>query len=439
MNNLKAIAKPLVAGLVLAAFACGTVLILALLAFTSTTVLAQAKPDTGKAQAESLAKDTAKEKKHGIVLGIGPEGVKVREKNGSFKIKAGDKDINIEIDKNKHFKEGDVYVGVNDTIHDDIAARGNVTVAGVVEGDLAAIGGSVTITGKVEGDVAAIGGPVTLAQGGEVSGDVAAIGGPASISGRVLGDLAAVGGSIEMDSTAVVEGDVATVGGAVTKAPGAQIKGEVTSLDLGLINRFIPRAVGTVRFGHEHPSLGRLAMLGLNLIWFLGLWVLVILVVVFLPKHTEVISESVTGNFFLAGLIGIIAEILILPLFVLLCITVIGIPFALILLPILVLVGFLMGFAAMALVTGKRLVHGLSWKVAGPLGLATLGFLLLIVFFLVGRVIGMPGGVFSVLGWMLIGLGWLISYCALTVGFGAALYTRFGTKPGPWRKNVSAS
>jgi hypothetical protein len=197
--------------------------------------------------------------------------------------------------------------------------------------------------------------------------------------------------------------------------------------------------VGTVRFGHEHPVVGRFAMLGLNLVWFLGLWVLVILVVVFLPRHTEVISESITGNFFLAGLIGIIAEILIIPLLVLLCITVIGIPFALILLPILALVAFLMGFAAMALVIGQRLVQGLSLKVAGPLGLATLGYLLLVIFFLVGRLIGIPGGVFSVLGWMLIALGWLITYCALTVGFGAALYTRFGTKPGPWRKNVSAS
>jgi len=426
MKNWKAIAWLLGVGLVLAAFACGT-------------VLAQAKPDTGKATPESLAKDTAKEKKHGIVLGIGPEGVKVREKDGSFKIKTGDKDIAIEIDKDKHFKEGDVYVAVTDTIHDDIAARGDVTVAGVVEGDLAAIGGSISISGKVEGDVAAIGGPVTLTQGGEVGGDLAAIGGPATIGGKVLGDVAGVGGPVDLDSTAVVEGDVATVGGAITKAPGAQIKGEVKALDLGLINRFIPRAVGTVRFGHEHPVVGRFAMLGLNLVWFLGLWVLVILVVVFLPRHTEVISESVTGNFFLAGLIGIIAEILVLPLFVLLCITIIGIPFALILEPILVLVAFLMGFAAMALVIGKRLVHGLSWKVAGPLGLATLGYLLLVVFFLVGRLIGIPGGVFSVLGWMLIGLGWLISYCALTVGFGACLYTRFGTKPGPWRKNVSAS
>ncbi len=337
------------------------------------------------------------------------------------------------IDFNGHATYGDV------AIHDDIAARGNVIVAGVVEGDLAAIGGTVSISGKVLGDVAAIAGSVTLTEGGEVGGDLAAIGGPASVGGKVLGDVAAVGGPVNLDSTAVVEGDVASVGGPITKAPGAQIKGEVKALDLGLINQFIPRAVGTVRFGHEHPVVGRFAMLGLNLVWFLGLWVLVILVVVFLPRHTEVISESVTGNFFLAGLLGIIAEILVLPLFVLLCITVIGIPFALILEPILVLVAFLMGFAAMALVIGKRLVHGLSWKVAGPLGLATLGYLLLVIFFLVGRLIGIPGGVFSVLGWMLIGLGWLISYCALTVGFGACLYTRFGTKPGPWRKNVSAS
>jgi len=389
------------------------------------------KVDTGKAIAETLLHP----KRHPeVVVGVGPG-----EKNGSIKIKTGDKEINIDIDKNKNFKEGDVYVGVNDTIHEDVAARGNVTVAGVVEGDLAAIGGTISISGKVEGGVAAIGGPVTLSQGGEVGGDLAAIGGPASIGGKVGGDVAAVGGPIEMDSTAVVDGDVATVGGAITKAPGAQIKGEVKALDLGLLNRFIPRAVGVVRFGHEHPIIHRTLGLGLSLVWFLGLWVLLLLVVLFLPKHTEVIGETITAQFFLAGLIGVIAEILILPLFVLLCVTVIGIPFALILLPILVLVGFLMAFAAMGLVIGRRLTQGLNWKVTAPLGLATIGYLLLILFFILARLLFIPGGVLTVFAVMLLVLGWLILYCALTVGFGACLYTRFGTKHGPWRKNVSAS
>jgi hypothetical protein len=427
MDTLRRYSFNLIPGLILTVLAFGT----AGAARRAAPADSGLKADTGKAVAETVLQP---KKHHEVVVGVGPG-----EKNGSIKIKTGDKEINIDIDKNKHFKEGDVYVAVTDTIHEDIAARGNVTVAGVVEGDVAAIGGSVSISGKVEGDVAAIGGPVTLTQGGEVGGDLAAIGGPASVGGKVGGDVAAVGGPIEMDSTAVVEGDVATVGGAITKTPGAQIKGEVKALDLGLINQFIPRAVGVVRFGQEHPIIHRTLGLGLSLVWFLGLWVLLLLVVLFLPKHTEVIGETITAQFFLAGLIGVIAEILILPLFVLLCVTIIGIPFALILLPILVLVGFLMAFAGMGLVIGRRLTQGLNWKITAPLGLATLGYLLLILFFILARLLFIPGGVLTVFAVMLLVLGWLILYCALTVGFGACLYTRFGTKPGPWRKNVSAS
>ena len=144
-------------------------LILTVLAFGTAGAVRKAAPpdsglkaDTGKAVAETVLQP---KKHHEVVVGVGPG-----EKNGSIKIKTGDKEINIDIDKNKHFKEGDVYVAVTDTIHEDIAARGNVTVAGVAEGDVAAIGGAVSISGKVEGDVAAIGGPVTLTQGGEVGG-----------------------------------------------------------------------------------------------------------------------------------------------------------------------------------------------------------------------------------------------------------------------------
>lgn len=384
------------------------------------------KADTGKAIAETLLHP----KRHPeVVVGIGPG-----EKSGSIKIKTGDKEINIDIAKNKNFKEGDVYVGVNDTIHDDIAARGNVTVAGVVTGDAAAIGGAVNISGKVEGDVAAIGGPVTLVQGGEVGGDLAAIGGPATIGGKVGGDVAAVGGPIDLDSTAAVGGDVATVGGPVTKTPGAKIGGSVTNMDLGLLNQFIPKAVGVVRFGGDHPFLRRSIRLGLSLIWFLGLWVLLLLVVLFLPKHTEVIEETITSKFFLSGLVGIVAEILILPVFLLLIVTIIGIPLALILEPVMILVAYLMGFAAIAVVLGRRLSQGLNWKGSSVLGLVSLGYLLLVICFILGRLLIIPGGVFTVFGVMLLILGWMIIYCALTVGFGACLYTRFGTKPGPWRK-----
>jgi hypothetical protein len=48
---------------------------------------------------------------------------------------------------------------------------------------------------------------------------------------------------------------------------------------------------------------------------------------------------------------------------------------------------------------------------------------------LIARIIGIFGGVFSPLTWIITIIGWLIGYVVITVGFGAAVMTRLGTRP----------
>ncbi len=58
METLRRYSFNILLGLILTALVCGV----------ASAARRAAKPDTGKATPESLAKDTAKEKKHGIVL-----------------------------------------------------------------------------------------------------------------------------------------------------------------------------------------------------------------------------------------------------------------------------------------------------------------------------------------------------------------------------------
>jgi ABC-type multidrug transport system permease subunit len=48
---------------------------------------------------------------------------------------------------------------------------------------------------------------------------------------------------------------------------------------------------------------------------------------------------------------------------------------------------------------------------------------------LLARVLGFFGGPFSPLGWIVAFIGWMIGYVVITVGLGASILTRLGTRP----------
>jgi len=76
--------------------------------------------------------------------------------------------------------------------------------------DVTVLGGSADILGKVTGSVSVLGGAAELHPGAHVSGDVDVL-----------------GGELKVDDGAVIDGHVNVLGGELEKAPGAQIHGEV--------------------------------------------------------------------------------------------------------------------------------------------------------------------------------------------------------------------
>ncbi|MFA4937308.1 MAG: polymer-forming cytoskeletal protein [Patescibacteria group bacterium] len=94
----------------------------------------------------------------------------------------------------------------------------------IIEGNYYAAGATVEVAGKVTSDVMAVGGSVVIS--GEVAGDVLVIGGNVRITGSVEGNVRIIGGNIELAGP--VGKNVSVVGGTLTIATSSQISGHLS-------------------------------------------------------------------------------------------------------------------------------------------------------------------------------------------------------------------
>jgi hypothetical protein len=88
---------------------------------------------------------------------------------------------------------GNITVGKDEIVHDVVLFGGNADVYGTVTGDVSITGGNCTIHpgAHVKGDVVGVGGNVTVEDGADIEGDVSVVGGKLQ-----KGDGAQVGGAV---------------------------------------------------------------------------------------------------------------------------------------------------------------------------------------------------------------------------------------------------
>ncbi|KPJ59270.1 MAG: hypothetical protein AMJ46_11925 [Latescibacteria bacterium DG_63] len=257
-----------------------------------------------------------------------------------------------------------------------------------------------------------------------IEGDVVAIGGSIDVRGKVMGDVVSVGGSLNVASTGMIDGDAVSVGGTVNEEEGSQITGDVVSMS-GPFPDFL--------FGLPHgkfPSFGfRFFGLGLTLaksiLVILLVWLIVALFTERVKVTTRKISESPLASFGMGLLIFVLLPVAM----VLLCITLIGIPVA-ILLPLAVGILGLFGYAAVGLAIGNKIIGG-PLPNGAPVKAALIGVLIMEAIPLVGKLIGLPGGFTSVISLPIRIIGYTIIACAVSLGLGAAVLTKLGRPPLP--------
>ncbi len=314
-----------------------------------------------------------------------------------FQVDTGDSSptrINIDLHQGRVTKAAD-YVRFGESIH--------VKPDEHIAGDVVSIGGNVTVEGAVSGDCVAVGGRIEMTPGATVAGNVVS-----------------VGGSVTLDDSTEVGEDAVSVWGSLDVAPTAKVHGEQVEVSgLGLNFPFAAMTgAGQHGFGHDLWRFLR------RLIWVLVLVGLGLLAFQIFPGRMRRLSDTAGERGLVAFLAGFAGWILWLPAFLILCVTIIGIPVAILLLFLTPLVT-LLGYIAVAESAGRRISHRFGGTVAGSAKAVFLGVLGLEGALLVARLLAVFGSIFSFIGWILAMVGYCVIFIALTMGFGAFLMSRF--------------
>ena len=285
----------------------------------------------------------------------------------------------------------------------------------------------------VNRDIVKMGRDIVVEEYEEVDGDVVAIGGDVTVEGTVCKNVIALGGDVFVASTGVIEGDATSIGGDVEKETGAIIRGErigISFFPKRLFKPIPPRGFPFIHMFRFPPFVGfhgfALFTGIIKIILFLFLGIVVISIV---PKNVTKVKDKIKQDFLKSALIGFVAEILILPIFILLIVTVIGIPVALLVEPLFILVALILGYTGVSYFIGEKLREGTSLKPETPMMTLIIGILVVESVLLLARVVGVFGHYLFGFSWILTFIGWMIWYVAVTVGFGACILTRLGTRP----------
>ena len=226
--------------------------------------------------------------------------------------------------------------------------------------------------------------------------DAVAVGGSVYVDGIVDGDAVAVGGTVHLSEEAIVHGDVVTVGGVIDKMEGAMIYG--TSVDVGAFD--FENIFEGKHFFDGHRGIPKIFMI----IPLIGLFALVLLLSVLIPTELSTVAFNIKNEPIIMFLWGMLGVILIVPLAVMLAISIIGI--ALIPLEILaVFLASLIGYIAVAIMIGKKLLKALNNDAPSVVLSAIVGVLIL---WLIG-LIPVLGSIVKVIAWI--------------IGFGAVIMT----------------
>ena len=272
---------------------------------------------------------------------------------------------------------------------DSILSEAFVVPAGVERGRTAAFG-KLEVNGTVAGDAIAIGGDVIVHRGGHVTGDAVS-----------------VGGTVNADDGGIVDGEMRSIDRAMSEAP----------------------AVATTRSGFLQMLDEMQTVMG----WLVMMVILGFGTMVLAEERLRIVTETIEGRFGKSVVAGLITEVSYIPALiivpVLLVITIVGIviaPFAV--LAIIVLGAGLatLGFLAMARVAGQAMTRRSAPATQRGIEMRSMlaGLCLFFGLWLLAALLGW----IPVLGGILHALAVVVTWAAATVGLGAAVISRGGSR-----------
>ena len=303
-----------------------------------------------------------------------------------------------------------------------LALPGPAYAAPVADDQVVFGGDFVLESGEVlSGDLVLFGGNATLQEESRVIGDVFLMGGNVTVAGEVTGDVVLLGGNVELLPTANVHGDAVAIGGSLTRAAGARVGGQVVEG-----GEIVGPFEFTLPFDFRFPShrtigpfdslrIGR--SLVLNLVWFgfvsLLAAAVAVLVVMFWPEPTDRTGRAAIAQPILGGGLGFLTIVVAPFVIIMLAITILLFPVSIAGF-VLVMSAGLFGWIALGLEVGKRLAEAFKWELQPP---AAAGLGTLVLTLVIGSI-----------GLILPCVGWLAPFLVASIGLGAVMLTRFGSR-----------
>ena len=302
-----------------------------------------------------------------------------------------------------------------------------------------AFGNSLTIKeNESSREVVVLGGSLEVL--GEVRGDAVVVGGSAEVSGEITGDLTVVGGSIFLGPGAEVDGEVVSIGGPVESDPESFVRGGITELAMGptfflddidweggdWLGLLWPGNWFSFGWDDTFDLIGNAIFLA----------IIMMLIVLVARRPVERVAKRADREPWKSALVGLLVQILIGPvvflLFVLLMVSVVGIPLAVLLLPVSLMVlilFFLLGYAGVAWVAGGWLESRFDWREINPYLAVLFGLVLIQGWSILGEALSFGSGPIHFTAMLLILLGFLLKYCVWTTGLGAVVLHSFSPDP----------
>jgi hypothetical protein len=263
------------------------------------------------------------------------------------------------------------------------------------------------------------------------NGHLLVVDGNADVYGRLRGNLVTLRGDVMLHPGSMVAGDILTLNGKVRDL-GGEIGGEVRSLESVTSTAGLAPTEAAALSPVKSVFYRIAGVIGV----FLTLLVLGFGVVTFGRQNLEIVSDTVSHSFGRSFVTGLLGQILLLPTFGMLVVglilSVAGIlllPFAVAIFAMLVVVGVVGGYLAVAHALGetytrRRMALGVIVRSPNSYHYVLLGLLAIASLWSAWALFGWV----PVAGSIMWGAAFFVSWLLGTAGFGAALLSRAGIK-----------
>jgi len=313
-----------------------------------------------------------------------------------------------------------------------LAEKIQKSLAGVPESLAAVFGGDEDkhYTVVQNSDIVQVGKTIRVADDELVNGDVVAFVSDVHVEGKVMGDVAAIFGDVVLGPDAIVNGQVVSILGTVTKDEGAVVRGETAVVG----SRHHARGARGIVWPWGASTYGKGVFGAVSKVVVLVIFTLLMLLILYMISGRMRRAATYLSNSFLKSLgIGLLVlfpgSVFVVVLTIILAITIVGIPVAVLLVMSLVAL-FMLGFLTSALELGRFVTTKLGMEADSPYVHGVIGLCLLALLGIIGSFmslspfLGHMSGVFRA-------FGFLVNFVALVFGVGAFVASKGGSQPPP--------